>query len=45
MNWELSVSELFGIIMFTLAFNAAWYFALKYAKEKQKNKNIKPLIP
>ena len=37
MNWELSTSELFAIIMFTLAFNLAWYFALKYLKEKAKN--------
>ncbi|MFC1914394.1 hypothetical protein ACFLXF_03885 [Chloroflexota bacterium] len=33
----MSTSELFTIIMFFLAFNAAWYFALKYLREKSRN--------
>ena len=42
MNWELSTSELFAIIMFFLAFGATWYFALKYLREKAKNKSLRP---
>lgn len=38
MYWGMSVYEFFAVIMFALAFNAACYFALKYAKEKRKNK-------
>ena len=38
MNWEVSTSELFAVIMFTLAFNLMWYFGLKYSDEKAKNK-------
>jgi len=36
----MSMGELFGVIMFALAFNLMWYFILKYQKEKDKNKKL-----
>jgi len=34
----MSYFDIFEIIMFTLVFNAMWYFAIKYIREKEKNK-------